>query len=81
VWRHHEEVTRQLETGLEREEQHVPAFVLWKDIAEMEWIPPQDPVEEHASVSIDGVKVLIRDEGYREVNHPAASWGASWQIE
>lgn len=67
VWRHHQEVTRQLETGLEREEQHVPVCILWKDIADMEWIPPQDPIEEHASVSIDGVKVLVRDEGYREV--------------
>jgi hypothetical protein len=67
VWRHHEEVTGQLETELEREEQEVPIYVLWKDVAAMAWIPPQDPIEEHASVSIDGVKVLIREGGYREV--------------
>lgn len=73
VWPHHEEVTSQLETGLEREEQHVPVFILWQDLADMEWIPPQDPIEEHASVSIDGVKVLIRDEGYREVKMVSVS--------
>jgi hypothetical protein len=73
VWRHHKEVTNQLEAGLEREEQHVPVFILWQDIADMGWIPPQDPIEEHASVSIDGVKVLIRDEGYREVKMVSVS--------
>ena len=39
----------------------------------MEWIPPQDEIEEHASVSIDGVKVLIREEGYREVKMVSVS--------
>jgi hypothetical protein len=34
----------------------------------MERLPPRSPIEEHASVSIDGAMVLIRDEGYREVN-------------
>lgn len=67
VWRLHEEVTGHLEAGLEREEQDVPVYVLWQDVAAMEWIPVQDAIEGHASVSIDGVKILIRGEGYREV--------------
>jgi hypothetical protein len=67
VWRHHEEVASKIETELEREEKEVPVYVLWEDVAALEWIPAQEPIEEHASVSIDGAMVLIRDEGYREV--------------
>jgi hypothetical protein len=33
----------------------------------MEWIPAHERIDTHASVSIDGVMILIRDEGYREV--------------
>jgi hypothetical protein len=67
VWRHHKEVTSWLETELEKEEKEVPYYVTWKKVAAMEWIPSQEPIEKHASVSIDGVKILTRDEGYREV--------------
>lgn len=67
VWRHHGEVTSQLETELEREDQEVPYYVPWKDMEAMEWIPLHDPIEKHASVSMDGVKIPVRDEGYREV--------------
>jgi hypothetical protein len=67
VWRHHKEVAGKVETELEREEQGVPISALWQDMAAMEWVPPQAPIEEHASVSIDGAMILIRDEGYREV--------------
>jgi len=67
VWRHHKEVTVQLETKLEEEEQEVPYYVAWEDVAAMEWVPSHEVIEGHASVSIDGVKILTRDEGYREV--------------
>lgn len=67
VWRHHEEVASEIEVELETEEQEVPARVLWKDVEDMEWIEVQDAIEGHAGVSIDGLTVPIRDEGYREV--------------
>lgn len=67
VWRHHEEVTSQIEAQLEKEEQDIPTWVLWKDVGDMEWIATQDPIEGHVSVSIDGLTVLLREEGYREV--------------
>lgn len=67
VWRHHNEVASKVEISLEQEEKRVPIYVLWENVAAMEWIPAQEPIEEHASVSIDGAMVLIRDEGYREV--------------
>jgi hypothetical protein len=67
LWRHHKEVTSQLEAQLEKEEQEVPYYVAWPDVPAMEWIPPEKPIEAHASVSIDGVKILTREEGYREV--------------
>lgn len=66
VWRYHKEVTRRLEQKLE-EEQNVPPDVRQEDVSAMEWVTPHERVETHASVSIDGVKVLLRDEGYREV--------------
>ena len=67
LWRQHKEVTSQLETRLEKEEQEVPYYVAQADVPAMEWIPAEQSVVEHASVSIDGVKILTRDEGYREV--------------
>lgn len=67
VWRHHREVTRQIEAELEQEEQTVPVLVMWQEMEAMDWISAQDPIQEHASVSIDGLTVLIREEGYREV--------------
>jgi len=67
IWRHHDEVTSQIEDQLEKEEQEIPAWVLWKDVEEMAWIKAQDPIEGHVSVSIDGSTIPIRGEGYREV--------------
>jgi hypothetical protein len=59
-------VTGQLEKELE-EEQKPPPYVPQEDVSAMEWITAHERIEEHASVSIDGVKVLLRDDGYREV--------------
>ena len=73
VWRHHREVTHQLEVELEGEEQTVPPWPMWPDLEAMEWIEAQDPIEEHASVSIDGLTILIREEGYREVKMVSVS--------
>lgn len=67
VWRQHKEVATQVETRLEEEEQEVPYYVAREDVAAMEWVPPHEVIEGHASVSMDGVKILTRDEGYREV--------------
>jgi hypothetical protein len=73
VWRHHREVTSQLERRLEKEEQEVPYYVAWKEVPAMAWIAPEEPIEKHASVSIDGVKILTREEGYREVKMVSVS--------
>ena len=45
----------------------MPPYVRQEDVLAMEWVTAQERIEKHASVSIDGVKVLLRDEGYREV--------------
>jgi hypothetical protein len=66
VWRYHKEVADQLEKELE-EEQKPPPYVRQEDVSAMEWVTAHERIEEHASVSIDGVKVLLRDDGYREV--------------
>lgn len=73
VWQLHKEVTGQMLLELEEEEQEVPHWVLWKDVEAMGWIPLEDPVENHASVSIDGLTILIRGEGYREVKMVSVS--------
>ena len=73
VWRHHKEVASQLEARLEKEEQEVPYYVLWEDVGAMAWILPEEPIEAHASVSIDGVKIPTREEGYREVKMVSVS--------
>ena len=67
VWRHHKEVTEQLETHLETEEREVPYYVGWKDVAAMGWIRAENPIKTHASVSMDGVKILTREDSWREV--------------
>jgi hypothetical protein len=72
VWRHHKEVALQLEEALERE-QEVPPYVRQEDMSAMEWVPAHERIEKHASVSIDGVKVLLQDEGYREVKMVSVS--------
>ena len=63
IWRHHDEVASQIEDQLEKEEQEIPAWVLWKDVEEMAWIKAQDPIEEQVSISIDGSTIPIRGEG------------------
>jgi len=73
VWRHHQEVAHHIEAELEKEEQTVPIWVLGKNVEAMEWVPAQNPVEGHASVSIDGHVILIREEGYREVKMVSVS--------
>jgi hypothetical protein len=73
VWRHHSEVTSQIEAQLEKEEQEIPPWVLWQDVEGMEWIEAQDPIEGHVGVSIDGSTIPIRDEGYREVKMVSVS--------
>jgi hypothetical protein len=73
VWRQHQEVTEHIKAELEEEEQTVPLWVMRKDVEAMEWIPAHDPIEEHASVSIDGLTILIREEGYREVKMVSVS--------
>jgi hypothetical protein len=73
VWRHHNEVTSQIEVELEIEEQEIPAGVLWKDVEGMAWIKAQDPIEGHVSISIDGSTIPIRGEGYREVKMVSVS--------
>jgi hypothetical protein len=66
VWRYHKQVTDQLEKEL-AQELKPPPYVRQEDLSAMEWVTAHDRIEKHASVSIDGVKVLLRDEGYREV--------------
>ncbi|HEM61438.1 MAG TPA: hypothetical protein ENO24_04030 [Chloroflexi bacterium] len=73
VWRHHKEVASQLEMRLEEEEQKAPNHIAWKDLPVMGWITPEKPIDKHASVSIDGVKILTREEGYREVKMVSVS--------
>jgi hypothetical protein len=73
VWRHHKEVTEKLKADLEKEEQEIPIWVRLKDVEGMGWIEAREPVEQHASVSIDGLTVLIRDDGYREVKMVSVS--------
>lgn len=73
VWQHHKEVTDQILAEVEKEEQKVPPWVLWQDVAAMGWIKPHDPMKGHASVSIDGLNILLRDEGYKEVKMVSVS--------
>lgn len=73
VWRHHAEVTGEIETELEREEREVPPFVMWPGTEAMDWVRVCDPIQAHASVSIDGLTVRIRGEGHREVKMVSVS--------
>ncbi len=73
VWRHHGEVAVGIEQELEEEEKEVPYYIPWLSVEAMEWITPQRVLEEHASVSIDGLTILIRGEGYREVKMVSVS--------
>jgi hypothetical protein len=60
-------VTSHIEELLEKEEQEVPIQALWQNVEAMGWIEARDPIQEHASVSVDGLSILIRGERYREV--------------
>ena len=73
VWQHHEEVTDQIRRELEKEDQEVPYWIAWEDVQAMGWVEAHDPVENHASVSIDGLTILVRGEGYREVKMVSVS--------
>lgn len=73
VWRHHGEVAERVKKELEKEERGVPPYVSPQDLEAMEWVTPQRAIEAHASVSIDGLTILIREEGYREVKMVSVS--------
>jgi hypothetical protein len=73
VWRHHKEVTDEIESSLVGEEERAPFWVHEEEQGAEAWIPAQDPIREHVNVSIDGVTVRIRDEGHREVKMVAMS--------
>jgi hypothetical protein len=73
VWRHHGEVAEKIEGELEGQEQEVPCYVSWAEVEAMEWIGAESAIQGHASVSIDGVTILIREEGYREVKMVSVS--------
>lgn len=70
VWRQHREITRRLEERLRWTEQGARPRIGCEG---MRRLVPQEPVQEHASVSIDGSTILIQDEGYREVKTVAVS--------
>ena len=73
VWRRHQEVTSQMETQLRAEEEQVrcPVYKGQQPKA-------HDPIQEHASASMDGTTVLIRGEGYREVKIVSVSKVELW---
>jgi hypothetical protein len=73
VWRHHEEVTDLIQRQLVAEEEKVPCWHTEAEQGAPAWIAAQEPVQGHVSVSIDGLTVLIREEGYREVKMVAVS--------
>jgi len=68
VWRCHHEVSGHIETNLRAEEEKVSCPVYKGQEPKA-----HDPIQEHASVSIDGTTVLIRGEGYREVKMTSVS--------
>jgi hypothetical protein len=72
VWRYHKEIGSLVERGLE-DELKVPAHVRQEDTRAMEWVPAHKRIEKHASVSMDGVKVRIRGDGFREVKIASVS--------
>jgi hypothetical protein len=73
IWRRHKEVTEKIEKQLLAEEEKQPCWPTQQEQGAKEWIAARDPLVEHASVSIDGLTVLIREEGYREVKMVAVS--------
>ena len=73
VWRHHQEVTDRIQKQLVAEEERTPCWPAEMEQGAKAWIPAQEPIGEHASVSIDGLTILIRGERYREVKIAAVS--------
>jgi hypothetical protein len=73
VWRHHQEVTDKIEKQLLAEEERTPCWPAELEEGAKAWIPAREPIVEHGSVSIDGLTVLVREEGYREVKMVAVS--------
>ncbi len=68
VWRCHGQVAARLEGQLRAEEEQVRCPVY-----KGQEVRAHEPISGHASVSIDGTTVLIRDEGYREVKMVSVS--------
>jgi hypothetical protein len=73
VWRQHGEVSQRIEAMLREEEAVASRIAQRGEARQSERIGPRDPISEHVSVSIDGVTVLIRDQGYKEVKMVAVS--------
>ena len=66
LWRAHGEVAGKLEQRLGEEEQQLREWA-GNEEEENERVAAQSAIEERASVSVDGVLIRIREEGYREV--------------
>lgn len=62
LWRCHGEVAEQIESELRREEQDIQTPVYAGEEPKA-----SEPIAGHASVSLDGTTIRIREEGYREV--------------
>lgn len=73
VWRHHLEVTEKIQRQLLTEEERTPCWPEELEQGAKAWLPARKPIADHASVSIDGLTVLIREEGCREVKMVAVS--------
>ena len=59
-------MTGQLEKALEEEHKLLP-YVRQENASATEWGTAHERIDKYASVSIDGTKVLLRDDGYWEV--------------
>ncbi len=73
VWRQHAEVSQRIETTLRAEEEAVSRIAQRRESPQSERVAARAAIQEHASVSIDGVKVYIRGEQYREVKMVSVS--------
>ena len=72
LWRAHGEVAGKLEQRLGEEEQQLREWA-GNEEEENERVAAQSAIEERASVSVDGVLIRIREEGYREVKMVSVS--------
>jgi hypothetical protein len=73
VWRQHAEMSQQVETTLRAEEEAVSRIAQRRESPQSERVAARAAIQDHASVSIDGVKVYIRGEQYREVKMVSVS--------